>query len=364
MALDWSQIDEVARFNDGLRKAWNAVIAAASKRRELITKAELREMFLSDPSFLAGLVKVYRAAVARGYDFETDPEGLFDWFIAGYDSARANPLEITVTKPTSVMDLLQVIDAIVTQFKKNIEENRLYEVLYRDDGRPRPEVYAQRLFYATADAYCVANEVELSREPNAGNGPVDFKISESGNSVLVELKLSKNDLVHGYEVQLPAYQASEGADAAVYVIIRVSESDAGIKNVIKLHDSGSRTGKQMPRVYVIDARATESASKRRRRDVTPSPRPCRKVCTNGEVNSVLRLFTCSTFPIPSPSHVCPRPWLPATIGSFVGLPAESTKMPTSLRTCPASLLLSLLSFRPALLHHVVARLNVRCKSCK
>jgi hypothetical protein len=94
LALDWSQIQQVAKFNAALRKVWNTLIASASKRKTRITKRDIREMLFSDASFLADLVKVYRSAVASGYDFEADPDGLFDWFVTGLDAANANPLDI------------------------------------------------------------------------------------------------------------------------------------------------------------------------------------------------------------------------------------------------------------------------------
>jgi len=50
-------------------------------------------------------------------------------------------------------------------------------VLYKDDGRPQREVFAQWLFYATADTYCEANDLDLNREPDSGNRLVDFKLS-------------------------------------------------------------------------------------------------------------------------------------------------------------------------------------------
>jgi hypothetical protein len=75
-------------------------------------------------------------------------------------------------------------------------------VLYKDDGRPQREVFAQRLFYATADTYCEANDVGAK----FGNRPVDFKLSTGyRGTLLVEVKKSDNpSLLHGFEVQLPA----------------------------------------------------------------------------------------------------------------------------------------------------------------
>ena len=60
---------------------------------------------------------------------------------------------------------------------------------------------AERLFYAVADADREANNVDLNREPNAGNGRVDFKLSKGYTArVLVEVKKSSNsDLLNGFE---------------------------------------------------------------------------------------------------------------------------------------------------------------------
>jgi hypothetical protein len=258
VALDRSEIDQVAAFNEALRTVWNKLIFDASRRR--ISKADIRNIFLKNPTALADLIKVYREASRAGYDFDSDPTGLFSWWDAARNTATQNPVEIDPKKPKTVAEILHILDQIIRQFKKNVEENRLYETLYSDTGKPRNERYSQLLFFGTADAYCDANGIELSREANAGNGPVDFKLSGAGK-VLVELKLSKNDLVHGYTVQLPAYMKSEGADDAVYVIIRVADPDLGIKSVLELENTGTKEGKKMPKVYVIDGRPRPSASK-------------------------------------------------------------------------------------------------------
>ena len=132
--------------------------------------------------------------------------------------------QITLKYPTTIADLRTVLDLILKRFKKNVEENRLYEFLYRDNGKPKNELFAQRLFYAVADAYCEANDVDLSREPNAGNGPVDFKLSKGYTArILVEVKKSSNsDLLNRFEKQLPAYEKSEATFESIYLIVRVT----------------------------------------------------------------------------------------------------------------------------------------------
>jgi hypothetical protein len=45
-------------------------------------------------------------------------------------------------------------------------------------GRARDRA-AQLVFYGIADAYCSANNLDLSAEPNAGRGPVDFRLARA-----------------------------------------------------------------------------------------------------------------------------------------------------------------------------------------
>lgn len=262
--MDRSEISDVAAFNEDVRRQWNAIVAAAAKSKRLVSKGEIREMLLAKPKNLVDLIEVYRKAAGHKYDFDKDPDGILSWEFVGRAAAEGTPLRIDIKQPKTLDELRTVLDQIIGQFKRNTEENKLYQVLYNEDGSPRREVFAQRLFYATADTYCEANNVDLSREPDAGNGPVDFKLSSGYRGrMLVEVKKSNNsDLLRGFETQLPAYEKSEATEESVYLILRVTEGESGIKNVLALREAGAEQGKKVPRVIVIDARQKPSASKR------------------------------------------------------------------------------------------------------
>ena len=264
IALDRSEIEEVARFNQEVREKWNQIIKEAAKKKREPSKAAIREMLLASPKNLADLIRVYKSAARRGYDFAKDPYGLFSWDYYGRTAAEKFPLEIKTKQPKTIAEVRKVLDQIIAQFKKNIEDNKLYEVLYGESGDPRPEVFAQRLFYAIADSYCNANDVDLSREPNAGNGPVDFKLSVGYKGrVLIELKKSTNpQLLHGFEVQLEAYQKSEATEQSLYLILRMSDGETGIKDVLTLREKKLKEGAKVPDIFVIDARKRLPASKR------------------------------------------------------------------------------------------------------
>jgi len=69
------------------------------------------------------------------------------------------------------------------------------------------------------------------------------------------LKKSDNPrLLHGFETQLPAYEKSEASERSIYVILRVTESEAGIKDVLTLREKMVAAGRKAPEVVVIDAR--------------------------------------------------------------------------------------------------------------
>ena len=82
-----------------------------------------------------------------------------------------------------------------------------------------PERASQLLFYGIAEVYCVANNLDLNRETNAGVGSLDFKLSKGFNAkVNVEIKYSTNtNLVKGFEKQLPTYNKAEKTNTSVYI---------------------------------------------------------------------------------------------------------------------------------------------------
>jgi hypothetical protein len=264
VALDPSEIEDVAAINHQVRMAWNAAFASARKKKKKPSKSDIRSILFSSPQNVRDLIRVYKETAASNYDFKSDPSGLFSWDPAGRTIADAHPITLEPREPKNISELRSVVEAIIKQFKKNMEENKLYEVLYDEKGRLKHERFAQRLFYAVADSYCAANNVDLSREPDAGNGPVDFKLSTGYDTrILVEIKKSSNSsLLHGFETQLKAYQQSEGTDESIYLILKVSEAEYSINDVLAVRAKAVKEGKKVPEVYIIDATKKDSASKR------------------------------------------------------------------------------------------------------
>lgn len=109
-----------------------------------------------------------------------------------------------------------------------------------------------RSCFGIADAYCEANNLDLSRESNAGRGPVDFKVSKG---------YSNRQLLHGLTKQIEAYQNAEKSRVAVYLVLDVA-GPRGRLTSLKNHIRTQRAaGARLPEVLFVDARSKPSASR-------------------------------------------------------------------------------------------------------
>jgi len=131
-------------------------------------------------------------------------------------------------------------------------------------GKPKKERAAQLIYYAIADAYCKANNVDISPEANMGGGPIDFKFSSGYSApVLVEMKRSGGSVVHGYEKQLEFYRAASQTEFAIFVIIDYGDLGHKLNEIRKIKQMRTDRGARASDIIVIDATSKASASKRK-----------------------------------------------------------------------------------------------------
>lgn len=260
---DWSDIEKVRAQNEQLRSRVNELIGRSWKDIVgSLSKAKLKSLLLSEPELLQDLLSQYKSKPAEQYDFVNDPAGYFIWQELGQHFSNIFPLKFDLKEVTSE-NILHVVIKICNQFKSLVEDNGLAIHLWKDDQKStRNERFAQLLFFAIADSYCRAHNLDLNREPNAGRGPVDFKVSKGYNAkVTVEIKFTSNDIKSGYVKQLPIYNAAEKTEYSVFLIIRNSELVSGLEDVKKLQAEQRKAGRRAPEIFIIDGRIKPSASK-------------------------------------------------------------------------------------------------------
>lgn len=255
IALDRSDVPRVAALNEYTRQHLNLRFGVDWRDIVLRRKDVAREALLTRIDVLSEFISRYEQRHAAPYDFSDDPNNQRLW----YDFARAflgaSPtLALQLSAAPTDTAVLAVVHRIISEFKKNVEHNGLWQLFYNDDGTSRREAIIQRAFQAVAHAYCESNGLDLSPETNSGRGPVDFKFSHGARRVLVELKRSSNSrLLHGYKAQLAAYEAAEGVSRSIYVIIDQGDSDNAVASVVAARNEAIGKRKSLPDLVIIEA---------------------------------------------------------------------------------------------------------------
>jgi hypothetical protein len=266
IAADWSDIARVVRENDDLREKVNNHLGKIWAKMTKEQKQNLKNAALISKEAFQPLVDMIRAVEPRPYDFKSDKNGEAFWTellsrvsqdypydLSNYGNRRLKPEEV-----------LEIVNKILEQFQDLIENKGLWKELWDDDNNPRKEKAAQRLFFAVAHSYCKANNIDLTPEADAGNGPVDFKLSQGYESkVIVEVKLSTNgSLVHGYEKQLEIYKKADDTDTGIFLLINVGGIGKKYAKVQQIRQELIIAHGKASDIWYIDGTQKASASKR------------------------------------------------------------------------------------------------------
>lgn len=177
--------------------------------------------------------------------------------------SKEYPLEIKIESQNkdSMMKFVQVV---IEQFKWLIEERGLSRLLWKMPNQTRAnEEVAQRLFFAVADSYAKANNIDITPEADIGRGAVDFKFS-SGYSAkaLVEIKFSDHGyVVPGYENQLEIYKSAEKTTLGFYVIIDVGHIGNKAEQILEIKNKFIKENDIASELVIIDGAVKPSASK-------------------------------------------------------------------------------------------------------
>lgn len=258
VALDRDDITKVCSHNEDLRNNVNQIIATSFTNVSLSKqKSNLKSLIISNPKIVKEIIDTYKNKDNNIYDFEKDPNGDFIWREIANDSIQQFPLKIEKDKKP-----IEIVNEICNKFQDLVENNGLWKFFHNEDGSHKNETFSQLLFFAIAHSYCETNDLDLSPEVNSGRGPVDFKISQGFNDKInVEVKLSTNNLLHGYREQLPIYDKAEKTNKSIFLIIQLYEKNSTkIKNIFDYKKSNETVDKKLPEIVVIDATKKKSAS--------------------------------------------------------------------------------------------------------
>jgi hypothetical protein len=269
IASDWDSVASAAQQTEDLRNKVNADIGAIWAAKTRAEKRAVKDRILSSKNAAELFLELLKNAADEPYDIRTDHNG--EIYPADLRRRLAADFPLSFSqysgKKLTPGEANEIVEAIISKYQDLIENNGLWKLLWNEKSNtPRREKAAQLLFFATANAYCDANDLDISPEADAGTGPVDLKFSSGkSSSIIVEIKKSDNpSLVDGYKNQLNAYQKSAAATHAHYVVLDLGNLSKARKDQLnEAQKTAASNQKGAPRIWTIDASQQVSASKRK-----------------------------------------------------------------------------------------------------
>jgi hypothetical protein len=266
IATDWSDISRVVAENDALRERVNDNIGAIWATMSKAKKGEMKAAALSSEEAFESLLEMLREVAPKPYDFKSDKNGEAFWSKLLESIPNEFPFDLGkyAKQKLDLNTVEEIVGKIIEQFIDLVENKGQWKELWTDDDKPRKEKASQRLFYVIAYAYCRANNLDLTPEADAGNGPVDFKVSSGfAAKVVVEIKLSTNpDVVHGYEKQLEIYKKADDTDRGVFLLVDVGKMGRKHDKVQQLRIKFLEEFGRASEIVYVNGLPKASASKR------------------------------------------------------------------------------------------------------
>jgi hypothetical protein len=261
VANDWSGIEKVAEENKKIRDRVNAMLSGIAKPTVTDRKAALKRAALESSDTFQQFLHAVKEHT-ESYDPALDALGYYK--IKAILSSDTSVLKTGKAyninaNPEALRDFVL---ATVTMFQHHVEKGNLWEELWVDD-KPKKERAAQLIYFALADCFCMANNVDVSPEANMGGGPIDFKFSKGYNArILVEMKRSSGTVVHGYEKQLEIYKDASRTNLGIFVVIDYGGLGPKLSKIERIRDQRLAQGEPASDIVIINARKKASASKR------------------------------------------------------------------------------------------------------
>lgn len=261
IANDWNEVSRVIFENEEIRSAVNAMFGDITKATTTERKNAIRQTALQS---LDNFREVFESLLNSGAHYDPN-EDIFGYYtfrkLAARDLNTFREPQFVPPNSKTKTELVRVVKEIISNFQKQIEKNNLWELLWYND-KPRREKAAQLLLFGIANAFCEANNIDISPEMNAGGGPVDFKFSTGyKNRVLVEVKLSTGSVVHGYKKQLEVYRSASETDAAIFLVLDVGKLKGKLRTIQGIQRARREAGEITSEIILVDVSKRQSASK-------------------------------------------------------------------------------------------------------
>lgn len=255
----WQDVWEAAAHNQALRDKVSVMLAGIVEPTIKEQKEAIKRSVTQSSEIFDEFLRIVKSS-ATSYNQNDDVMGYYAFrkLLNEHPPMQSGAIYEPRKGPE---EIYRVIFDALSVFKHHVENGNLWEALWAGAQQKR-ERASQLLFFAIADAYCRAHNVDVSGEPNMGGGPVDFKFSDGyWSKVVVELKKSGGQVEHGYKRQLERYKKASQTEFAIFVVIDYGDGGNKIRKIEKFQRDAIANGHRASEIVVINARKKPSASK-------------------------------------------------------------------------------------------------------
>ena len=255
VAKDWSDVDDVIRKNEAIRREINNVIG--ERWGEYFKKQKKRylyEQVFLFPEKCGRVIDAYNSASETDYNIFCDADYCYEYSEKGI-KRFAQHYDFSYDKT----DSFTIAYTVLNFFKEWVEYHKGWDV-FQLLSTQKKEKLVQRLIHLCAEPVCKSNNIDLSFEADEGRGQLDVKFSRGLDKTIVEVKMSSNNqYIHGYEKQIEEYAKAENTNQRIYLIVDDGHPEK-MKKLRELYQKNVDNGKDCPLLFEIDATKKLSAS--------------------------------------------------------------------------------------------------------
>lgn len=261
-----------ANFGDQLRTELNMNLNANVNKAAVVARAK------QSPSIAR------RYGIRYAQKLKTDPPAAYD--LNGDPSALTKPLqgaqlfalEAKTGAPSTAAEFDSFIGGLIADFKWIAEQRKLWKNFWAGD-QPIDEPVIGTLFDTAVVLKCKDMNIDVTRESDAGRGPVDFKFSAGWEKrSIVEIKFAKSKSYwDNLEKQPSTYAGAEGITSGTFLVIQHYDQHCTAEfesKTRKILEGVNRANRLNLKVVFVDVRAKETGSKIKKDLKLNSDLPC------------------------------------------------------------------------------------------
>lgn len=248
----WAETNESQVLRDDLNYDLEETLTKRKKAERGRAVARAR------PEIAMRYIEVIESEALLPYDVEADPKLLVGWAEAGRQAALAAASDLA--QPKTEDEFMGWVKGLANEFKAAVEDTDLWKALWDDNlTKHRDEKIVQAIAGTMWVQQCKAANVDISKEPNMGRGPVDFKFSAGWTRrALIEVKfIESTRFFQGAEKQLPQYLKTEKITGGYYLCVGFTDNDFSNERLDRVRDTcnalSDQKGVKMEPIFV-DAR--------------------------------------------------------------------------------------------------------------